>query len=464
MPGITRFAGVYVMSEERINRMRKKFILASTLSFFLVMLLMGGLIYVFITVTDRNEARQIMEFIVENDGDLPEYSEDLYKNEKQESQEDPEETAEEAEELSVRGRSDSEIAWSLAFFFGTGNVMNGSEDFAMRTRYFAVLFDENDEVTEVKSRHMAYVDEESAENYAWVARKRLLRLGSFDTYYYYVSKRINDAGTIVIYLDRTSQIFTANRLFFFTLILLGAGSMIAFAIMRVLSYRMVRSEIESADLQKQFITNASHELKTPLAVIRANTEMQEMLGEESEWTQSTLRQVSRMEGLIQNLVMIARSQEKSSREAFQHVPARVPVTETAQSFQSVAASEGKTLMVEPVEELSIWGEESGIRQIVSLLTDNAVKYCDPGGRVCVSLKKSGKYAVLTVANTFAAQTDTSRFFERFYREDTSHNEKGGYGIGLSVAESLTKQMHGTIRADWKDGEILFTCRFPAVSR
>ena len=425
------------MSEKRIDQMRNNFILASTLSFFLVMLLMGGLIYAFILITDRNEARQIMKYIVENDGDLPEYPGTISMDE-----------------------MNDEDDWSLAFFFGTGNVMDGSEDFAVRTRYFAVLFDENDEVDEVKSRHMANVDDDKAEYYARLVRKRLFRLGSFGKYYYYVDQRENGEGTIVIYLDRTSQIFIVTRVFFITLILLVTGSLIAFVIMRVISHRIVRKEVENIRLQKQFITNASHELKTPLAVIRANTEMQEMLGEESEWTQSTMRQVQRMEGLIKNLVMIARSQEQSGKETFRVISISGPVSETAESFRSVAASENKILQTEIAEHLSIWGDESNIRQLVSLLTDNAVKYCDPGGTIRVSLKKIGKSVVLTVSDSYAKETDTSRFFERFYREDTSHSEKGGYGIGLSVAESLTRQMKGTICADWKEGEILFTCRFP----
>ena len=458
------------MSEQRIEQMRKKFILASTLSFFLVMLLMGGLIFAFISITERNEVRQIMNYIVENDGDLPEPE----TNPEQENagnydtnetglsgDTDEDSLAASGSDSTASNGSDSEIVWSLSHFFGTGNVISGTQDFAGRTRYFAVLYDAENQVEEVKSRHMEDVDEDEAVYYAQFARKHLFHLGQYGTFYYYVSKR-TEGGTIVIYLDRTSQIFTSHRIFYFTLILLGAGSLIAFAIMRVLSHRMVRTEVENTELQKQFITNASHELKTPLAVIRANTEMQEMLEGETEWTQSTMRQVSRMEGLIKNLVMIARSQEKSNGEVFQKTDLTKAVKETAESFISVAVSEQKTLTVQTSEDISILGSDSNVRQIVSLLTDNAVKYCDSNGAIEVALKKQGKSALLTISNSYASEepVDTSRFFERFYREDSAHTDKGGYGIGLSVAESLTKQMHGKIQADWKDGVIIFTCRFP----
>ena len=176
-----------------------------------------------------------------------------------------------------------------------------------------------------------------------------------------------------------------------------------------------------------------------------------------------MRQVGRMEGLIKNLVMIARSQEKS-RDELTAVELSRPVRETAESFLAVAASEGKTLSVQAEEEMTVLGEESSIRQLVSLLTDNAVKYCDANGQIRTVLKRRGRHAELQIFNTYAdgSRVDTSRFFERFYREDSSHNEKGGYGIGLSVAESLVKQMKGTIDAAWKDGEIVFTCQFPLM--
>ena len=221
--------------------------------------------------------------------------------------------------------------------------------------------------------------------------------------------------------------------------------------------------------QKQFITNASHELKTPLAVIKANTEMQEMLDGESEWSQSTLRQVDRMNGLIGNLVQIARAQERSAG-AVRAIDIAPAVRETADSFVPVAVSAGKTLTREIPDSLILKADESRIRQLTSLLADNAVKYCDDGGAILIRLAHSGRNAVLTVSNDYAegADVDYSRFFERFYRQDESRTistdahgaaSKSGYGIGLSIAESIVKSMNGSIRVSWKDGRISFTCRF-----
>jgi signal transduction histidine kinase len=230
--------------------------------------------------------------------------------------------------------------------------------------------------------------------------------------------------------------------------------------------------------QKQFITNASHELKTPLAVIKANTEMQEMMDGESEWSQSTLRQVDRMTGLIGNLVQIARAQEMTDGE-LAPTDIAAAVSETADSFAPVAASDGKKLEKESPDSLVTKCSDSSMRQLTSLLIDNAIKYCDDGGTIKVELTRSRRGAVLTVSNDYAegANVDYTRFFERFYRQDEAHTilagtvagssegssgertGKSGYGIGLSIAESLVKSMKGSIDVSWDKGRILFTCKF-----
>ena len=133
--------------------------------------------------------------------------------------------------------------------------------------------------------------------------------------------------------------------------------------------------------------------------------------------------------------------------------------ETADSFAPVAASDGKTLIKKLPDTLPVKTDESMLRQLLTILTDNAVKYCDGGGTVTCAAEKAGKQTVFRVSNTYAEGKDTDyrRFFDRFYRADASHNtEKGGYGIGLSIAESLAGSLGGIIDVSWKDGTITFT--------
>ena len=458
------------MTEHEIKRIRNRFIMTSTLTLFCVMLIMGGFIYLFGTITIRNEAQQIMRYIAENDGDLP--KPDAIQNNDEESQGSDTDSGDEHDNSFTET-----MEWSLYSIFGVGDFFDETPDSYYTTRYFAVLFDENETVSVIKTSHIAYIDEEQAEEYARIALDRPFRFGNFGRYYYYCADR-ESGGTIVVYLDRTEQLSLMRRVLISVLSILGLGTFLSFFIMRLLSQGFVRTEVENVEKQKQFITNASHELKTPLAVIKANTEMQEMMDGESEWSQSTLRQVDRMTGLIGNLVQIARAQEMTDGE-LAPTDIAAAVSETADSFAPVAASDGKKLEKEIPDSLVIKSSDSSMRQLTSLLVDNAIKYCDDGGTIKVELTRSRRGAVLTVSNDYAegANVDYTRFFERFYRQDEAHTisagtvtgssegssgertGKSGYGIGLSIAESLVKSMKGSIDVSWDKGRILFTCKF-----
>ena len=458
------------MTEHEIKRIRERFIMTSTLTLFFVMLIMGGSVYLFSTIAIRNEAQQIMRYIAENDGDLP-------------RPDTIQETEEASHGSSLDANSDHDnsftetMEWSLQSIFGVGDFFDQTPDSYYTTRYFAVLFEADETVSQIKTSHIAYIDEEQAEKYARIALDRPFHFGNFGRYYYYTAER-EEGGTIVIYLDRTEQLSLMRRVLISVLSILGFGTILSFFIMRLLSKGIVRTEMENMEKQKQFITNASHELKTPLAVIKANTEMQEMMDGESEWSQSTLRQVDRMTGLIGNLVQIVRAQEMTDGE-LALTDVALAVSETVDSFASVAVSEGKKLEKEVPDSLVIRSNDSSMRQLTSLLVDNAIKYCDAGGTIRVELNRSRRGAVLTVSNDYAegANVDYSRFFERFYRKEESHTisaggtsdsnagkyggsaAKSGYGIGLSIAESLVKSMKGDIGVSWSKGRILFTCKF-----
>lgn len=458
------------MTEHEIKRIRNRFIMTSTLTLFCVMLIMGGFIYLFGTITIRNEAQQIMRYIAENDGDLPKPN--AIQNNDEESQGSDTDSGDKHDNSFTET-----MEWSLYSIFGVGDFFDETPDSYYTTRYFAVLFDENETVSVIKTSHIAYIDEEQAEEYARIALDRPFRFGNFGRYYYYCADR-ESGGTIVVYLDRTEQLSLMRRVLISVLSILGFGTFLSFFIMRLLSKGFVRTEMENVEKQKQFITNASHELKTPLAVIKANTEMQEMMDGESEWSQSTLRQVDRMTGLIGNLVQIARAQEMTDGE-LAPTDIAAAVSETADSFAPVAASDGKKLEKEIPDSLVTKSSDSSMRQLTSLLVDNAIKYCDDGGTIKVELTRSRRGAVLTVSNDYAegANVDYTRFFERFYRQDEAHTisagtvtgsseggsgertGKSGYGIGLSIAESLVKSMKGSIDVSWDKGRILFTCKF-----
>ena len=268
-------------------------------------------------------------------------------------------------------------------------------------------------------------------------------------------------GSIIAFIDTTGEIYAINRLLFITLIVCLAGLAVTFILVTHFSDYVVASEAENLAKQKDFITNASHELKTPLAVIRANTEMSQMLNGEDEWSVSTLKQIDNMNGLIANLVMISKAQEMEDKSEMVMIDVSGVVADSVKPFEPVAAKDGITLSTDIVPEAKMKADASKIMQLTTILVDNAIKYCDDKGTVKVGLTQIRKNAVrMTVTNSYAdgANVDCNKFFERFYREDKSHNiDKGGYGIGLSIAENICRQYRGTIQASWKNGEISFIC-------
>ena len=424
------------MSEEAIRKLRRHFILVTTLTIAVVITVIALLIY----VTNREIAlktiREELNFIIENNGDLPESKDTDGTNENQDN---------------------SGVVRFLDEIFGNSPAYNQTE-MPYSARYFAVLYDENGDISKVKTGHIASVSEEEARSYGNYALEHK-SFGHVNNYYYKWETEDNGT-TIVVYLEATSTILANNRIFYLSLFVILLGVLITNLVSRAFAKRAIAPEIRNAELQKQFITNASHELKTPLAVIRANTEMEEMTSGQTEWTESTMRQVERMDGLIKNLVLVSRASEQSTHLAVDNVNVSNAVSETVENFTSLVKHENKTLTKNVPDGITMRADESQIRQLTSLLMDNAIKYCDENGEIRVDLLQKGKGIQLVISNSYAegANVDYSRFFERFYRKDASHNtDRGGYGVGLSIAEAICSAYRGSISADWKKGIISFTC-------
>lgn len=416
------------MNSKSIQKIRKKFILIAMLSLFLVMLFSGTLINVTNIFSTRHLVHQTLQYIIDHDGELP----------------------------SIDEKKASDKTLSNKSIFD-----EYSPEFHYSTRFFTVIFDEENEVKEIKTRHIAAIDDTAAEQYANLALNKNFRFGRLDYYYYLVDQK-SDGSTIVVFLDSTAHIKSNYRILYLSLAICIGGLLVMFILVYFFSYRAIKPEIENAQRQKIFITNASHELKTPLAVIRANTEMEEVLHGETEWTQSTMRQIHRMNGLIEKLVMISRSRELETQNTVANTDVTTVVNKSIDPFISLFKKEEKTLTRDIEEDLSMTADPDAIQQLTSLLMDNAIKYCDEKGLVSVQLSsvKKGKMIRLIISNSYAngANVNYSRFFERFYREDDSHNtDKGGYGIGLSLAESICQQYGGSIKVRWKDGMISFIC-------
>ena len=415
------------MSTKEIQRLRHKFILIAMFSFFLVMLFIGAVINTISYAVTTISIHSTLETITENEGRLEDNI-----------------------------QSDQNVHPRLP------SIVDAFSPTYRHNHFFVLRYQADGTMTKLVSN----TDNASEKALVTAYAERLNGLpksfGRYGTYYYLKTKK-SESEMVLTILDCTSELSSILRLLSATAMTCFAALLITLALVLILSERMVQPEIEIAKRQKQFITNASHELKTPLAVIRANTELLELTSGENEWTQSTLKQVDHMNGLIQNLVLISKAAEREDKSVMTEINASAIVEESVANFDAMATQSEKSLLREIEKNLTLIADESRLRQLTTLLVDNAIKYCDEKGTITVSLsgiKKGKKGLRLAVSNSYAegAKIDYNRFFDRFYREDASHNiDKGGYGIGLSIAESICKQNGGSIGASWKDGVITFTC-------
>ena len=199
--------------------------------------------------------------------------------------------------------------------------------------------------------------------------------------------------------------------------------------------------------QKQFITGASHELKTPLAIISSNADVLEMMNGDSKWTQNIHNQVDRLTSLVNSLVVFSRMEEKDTVER-----TRFDLTNALESriedFNELANFQKKNIVTDIDSDLYYFGEEASIVQLMDILLENAIKYAPEDSGISVSLKKNRKYAILKVSNKATVQKgDLGKVFDRFYRLDESRNSAiKGYGIGLSMAQLIAEKHKETIRA------------------
>ena len=412
------------MGAKSIQRLRTKFIAVMLGAFFLTMLLIALLVngaYVSLAQARMNST---LQSIIENNGQLPVIDVD-----------------------------------NLAPSSGLG------------LRYFVVTLRADGTFEELRNDSDKSIDRQHAQELARKAVSSIFTSGSIDNYYYKVSDSPTaDGRKVIAFMNGSVELGEGRQVMGYTLVFLGVGLLLAFVLVWFISMRAIRPEIEAARRQSEFITNASHELKTPLAVIRANTELSETIQGESEWSQSTLRQVDYLDGLVKNLVEFSRSNEvegEGEGEA-KELDVSAIVASAASPFESLAQSRDVTLDIAGAEGVHLVANEEKLRQLVRLLVDNAVKYCDGGGKVSVRAGQVRQIGIpyirrqgvrIVVSNSYAKgkDVDYERLFERFYRGDKAHSNQGGYGIGLSVAQRICEEAEGSIKAMWKDGIVSFIC-------
>lgn len=338
---------------------------------------------------------------------------------------------------------------------------NYNEDSSYRTRFFRIFLDEDKKVTNVNMDHIAAVDEKKAVRMTKIAMLRRGKVGLVGSYRYRKEYKDGQVRSIIFLDCKENQSFYRLAVTI-TIAVSTLLTCLITAIFAIASKRAVRPFEINSNRQKQFITDASHELKTPLAIISANAEVLQYKGDGNEWTQNIIDQTKHMGKLINQLLVLAKLDEVQEKSEKQEVDLKQLLEETIEPFEEVATQKKVTLKLHLEEGVTIRVNREQIAQLVSILTENAAKYVNDGGKIVWRLTKTQHGAVLVVKNTTEKELpDTKRMFDRFYRSDSSRSSKtGGQGIGLSIAKKIVDSHKGSITAKAGDGVVTFRISLP----
>lgn len=422
-----------------IQKFRWKFIGTSVAALLIVLLITLGSLVGITRIQNQNEVDRVLNTLVKNEGHLsPRNAQPVFGN-----QNDP------INRNFLAGKYNPEAVYQYRYFSvtvdssGRVHVINDNNVYKVK----------NTQIESITRRTLANHDKQGS-----------IKAGQ-NQYAYRIAT--NSTGqTLIIFLNET-LIYQRFWLIFRVALVLGIGALVVFALVLILvSGKAIKPITDTYHKQQEFITNAGHELKTPLAVISANTEMEEMLGNDSEWNQSTKEQVDKLTKLVNRLISLARAGETGeltlSKVNFSEI-----VEHSAQDFKSIMKKDDLTYQISVREGLNVIAEKHSLVEIVNILLDNARKYCDPHGKVRVELTKGtwSKNVVLRVSNTYreGKNINYNHFFDRFYREDESHNsKKGGFGIGLAMARELVEVFRGKISVSHKGDDIVFSVSLKSV--
>ena len=390
-----------------IKRLQKKFIMISMLSIIVVIGSIFGVIIVENYTRTNRQIDGILNMISENDGKIPEY----------------------------KPRND-ELA----------DIITKETQFS--TRYFIIRMNENNEIIETNMQHIASVGPEETNDILEEVMEKGKDKGYYKNYKYQITEQ--EDGKLAVFLDCTFQINNLKSTIEQSITIIIIGMIIVFIIISFLSKKALTPIIENMEKQKQFITNAGHELKTPVAVIIANADVMEMTSskENLEWIKSIKNQALRLDMLIKSLLNLANIEEKSTKTNYTEFSITEIIKEEIKEFKAMAKN--KQIKYEQQNDILMYADINSIKQLITILLDNALKYTQEDGIIEIKTEKQGKNVKIQFANTCdnVKSINTKKIFDRFYRGDKSRSKsKEGYGIGLSIAKSIVEAHKGKITVE-----------------
>lgn len=416
-----------------IRRLRHSFVGITMLSVVLVLSLLMGTINVVNYISKDRSNAQLLQMLADNNGSMPSGTTPPSVQPDSNVSAPPEKP----EESDTKPR-------------------NWSAETPYETRYFSVALNESGETVSVDTGKIAAISSSDAISLA----QSLSASGKTSGYsgnYKFCTAVNSDGQTIYIFLDCTRDLSSVRQFLRYSLLISLGGTIAIFFVAVLLSRRAVRPIAETYEKQKHFITDASHEIKTPLAVIASCTDVLEMEQGESKWSQGIRSQVERLTELTQGLVSLARMDEHTGLLASEEINFSELLEETITPFILMAQNKGQQFQLRCDPGIKIQGDRQKLQQLCSILADNAVKYTPKGGNISFTLQQKGRKINFVAKNDAEGLSSGSQkqLFDRFYRGDQSRSSQcPGYGIGLSLAQSIVAAHGGKIEAASRDGASL----------
>lgn len=403
-----------------IKKLRRKFILIAMLSVFVVL----GSIIAFINIANYcniiSNADKILAVLVRNEGKFPQ-------------------------------TDDFDPSFQEGALYDKFDKMHGlSPETPYETRFFTVKV-LSDGTMSADTGKIAAVSQEEAKEYAAYLVAKNKTNGMYGDYRYAATQI--DGCTLYIFLDCTRDMNNFRSFLLYSSLVSLGGLILVLILVIILSRFALKPVEESYRKQKGFITNASHDIKTPLTIIGADTEVIEYTHGESEWSKDIKKQVERLTALTEKLVFLSRMEESDNKLDFKEFNLSELLEETCLSYEATAKLRGLEFTLDVESDIKFNGNEETFRQAVALLCDNAIKYVK--SYVKISLKHNGPAKEIRFSNDAddLKQGNLNELFDRFYRADKSRNSKtGGHGIGLSVVKSVITANKGKISAVSPDGK------------